>query len=146
MVERAAVNGVIVVRFHAGEPMPGSPSGRGLLSYKQKQWSSILHPGTILVTCAPTGDRREEKKRVGNPLQDGILPYCAPVADGEADGLQSRDWVFDSPPECQVRRARGRVDSGSGLLNRNTLVRFQPGVPNNLGLSRGHQSTAGWPP
>ena len=92
-----------MVRFHAGEPLPGSPSGRGLLSYKQKQWSSILHPGT-------------KEKRVGNPLQDAILPHCAPVADGEANGLQSRDWVFESPPECQVqKRARGRVDSGSGF-------------------------------
>ncbi len=74
MVERAAVNGVIVVRFHAGEPLPGSPSGGGLLSYKQKQWSSILHPGT-------------KEKRVDNPLQDVILPHYrsaelnAPVAE-----------------------------------------------------------------
>jgi hypothetical protein len=78
-VERAAVNGVIVVRFHAGEPLPGSPSGRGLLSYKQKQWSSILHPGTSfcgqVVNLSADWQSAQKEKRVDNPLQDAILPH-----------------------------------------------------------------------
>src|ERR1039457_48358 len=80
-VERAAVNGVIVVRFHAGEPLPGSPSGRGLLSYKQKQWSSILHPGTSfgwgrLLTCAPIGNRRRKKSGLTTRCR---MPSCPTV-------------------------------------------------------------------
>ena len=125
-----------------------------------------------MLTCAPIGNRRKKKSglttrcrmpsyptvlRVGSGRLGAVLirqfrlvqlqrRAPAPVADGEANGLQSRDWVFESLPECQFQRARGREDSGSGLLNRNTLVRFQPGVPTHFGFSCGHQSTAGWPP
>jgi hypothetical protein len=31
----------------------------------------------------------------------------APVADGEANGLQSRDWWFESAPECHAPQANG---------------------------------------
>ena len=74
--------------------MPGSPSGRGLLSYKQKQWSSILHPGTKF--CAPVGNQR--KKKAGWQPAAGCYPARL-------------------TPECQVRTRT----CGSGLLNRNTL-------------------------
>jgi hypothetical protein len=112
-------------------------------------WSraSVLQTETVEFDPPP----RHQVLRVGSGRLGAVLirqfrlvqlqrraPIFAPVADGEASGLQSRDWVFESPPECQVqKRARGRVDSGSGLLNRNTLVLFQPGVPESSRSPRG---------
>src|SRR5262249_40152884 len=43
---------------------------------------------------------------------DSHLAYHAPVADGEADGLQSRDSRFESVPGCHAPDAE--VDEAAG--------------------------------
>ena len=69
----------------------------------------------------------------GNRLKSGRVlvriqpgaPY-APVADGEASGFQTRDWVFESPLGChapQQQVASGRVATSA------CAVRFRGGAP-----------------
>jgi hypothetical protein len=61
--------------------------------------------------CSPTGrDSGLKSRRVPVRIRPGA-PY-APVADGEASGFQTRDWVFESPLGChapQQQVASGRV-------------------------------------
>ena len=73
----------VSVRIRPSLPCARSPTGRG----------NRLKSGRVLVRIQPGA------------------PY-APVADGEASGFQTRDWVFESPlgrhaPQQQV--ASGRV-------------------------------------
>ena len=48
--------------------------------------------------------------------------HHAPVADGEADGLQSRNWWFESAPECHAPQANGER-TGRNPVERGSIPR-----------------------
>lgn len=48
-------------------------------------------------------------------FESGQAHRFALVADGEASGFQTRDWVFESPPGCQAPQPDRR---GAGLQTR----------------------------
>ena len=45
----------------------------------------------------------------------------APVADGEASGFQTRDWVFESPPGCQPADA----EAAEAAVRKTALSEFE---------------------
>ena len=80
---------------------------------------NTLRPCPVSVRIRPSLPCARSPTGRGNPLKTGRVlvriqpgaPY-APVADGEASGFQTRDWVFESPLGCpapQQQVASGRV-------------------------------------
>lgn len=55
---------------------------------------------------------------LGPPIQN------APVADGEAGGLQTRPWRFESAPECHA----GDAEGGEAAVRKTALNRFKSGL------------------
>ena len=65
---------------------------------KSGRWVSRSKP----LGCSPSNP-------LGKPRRfESCSPHqCAPDADGDASGLQTHDWLFESAPECQ--RACGGI-------------------------------------
>ena len=75
--------------------------------------------------CSPTAEATRSK-RVKCWFESSQAHQRAPVADGEASGFQTRDWVFESPLGCQAPQqqvASGRVATSV------CAVRFRGGAP-----------------
>ena len=53
---------------------------------------------------------------------DSCHAHHAPVADGEANGLQSRNWWFESAPECHALQANGER-TGCNPVERGSIPR-----------------------
>ena len=53
---------------------------------------------------------------------DPCRAHHAPVADGEANGLQSRNWRFESVPECHALQANGER-AGRNPVERGSIPR-----------------------
>ena len=94
---------------------------------------NTLRPCPVSVRIRPSLPRARSPSGRGNRLKSGrvlvrIQPGApdAPVADGEASGFQTRDWVFESPLGChapQQQVVSGRVATSV------CAVRFRGGAP-----------------